>query len=400
MSELIEQLASESALAADDFAGIRRHAQRQLMQFGFPDLKTEDWKYTPLRVLHKREFSEVPPAASEAPSLPFGAAVLHFDNGLLDPGSCRLPDGVRLEPVSLDRIEGADYGERAGAFAWLNLARFEQGWRLVIESDLSEPLVLATTTSSDFAAAVHPRLVIDVAENVSAMLVEYQHGAGVGLINAVVDINLSAGASLGHVLYRSGEDSVWIQRTDVAVAGDADYRFHALDTGIRLGRQDLRVRLGETGARAEIDGVASIGSKQHVDYHTAIEHAVGHTESRESFRFLADGTGVGVFNGRIHIHAGADDSHSDLNTANLLLSEAARINTKPELEIHAEEVTASHGATIGQIDDDALFYLRTRGLDAEAAMTLLKYGFAAAPLQAIEPESVRKWLYDELKSVL
>jgi Fe-S cluster assembly protein SufD len=160
------------------------------------------------------------------------------------------------------------------------------------------------------------------------------------------------------------------------------------------------VHLLEPGANGEIDGVAFVNSRQHVDWHTAIDHEVGQTNSRESFRILADGTGVGVFNGRIHIQRGADDSHSDLNTANLLLSENARINIKPELEIYAEEVTASHGATIGQLEDSALFYLRSRGLPVDQAMALLKYGFAAAPLEQVEPEAVREWLNQDLHSVL
>jgi Fe-S cluster assembly protein SufD len=109
---------------------------------------------------------------------------------------------------------------------------------------------------------------------------------------------------------------------------------------------------------------------------------------------------VGVFNGRIHIARGADDSHSDLNTANLLLSDSARINTKPELEIYAEEVTASHGATIGQLEDSALFYLRSRGIPATEAMALLKYGFAAAPLENIENETLRDWLMASLNESL
>ncbi|MEN1727773.1 MAG: SufD family Fe-S cluster assembly protein, partial [Pseudomonadota bacterium] len=153
-------------------------------------------------------------------------------------------------------------------------------------------------------------------------------------------------------------------------------------------------------ARGEIDGVALINSQQHVDFHTAIDHAVGPTNSRETFRMLADGSGVGVFNGRIHIHRGADDSHSDLNTANLLLSDSARINTKPELEIYAEEVTASHGATIGQLEDSALFYLRSRGVPASEAAALLKLGFASEPLDNIEDEAVRDWVQSVLHQAL
>ena len=396
MSALLEKLAPESALVDDRYGDIRRRAHQRLMQQGFPDFKTEAWKYTSLRVLEKRDLGVSVAPAAAAPTLPFDADVLHFDAGRLDPASIRCPAGVRLEPLEPAELLSVDYGDRAGAMAWLNLARFEQAWRLVIEASLARPLVLAMTTSSDFDAGVHPRLKIEVAAGVEAVLIEHQRDAGAGLVNIVEDIELARGAKLRHVISRRLAESVWVQRTRVAVAADAEYRCHALDLAGRLVRQDLAVHLQEAGAVGEVDGVTFIDSRQHVDWHTAIEHEVGHTNSHESFRILADGTGVGVFNGRIHIQRGADDSHSELNTANLLLSENARINTKPELEIYAEEVTASHGATIGQLEDSALFYLRSRGLPVDQAMGLLKMGFAAAPLESAEPEDVRDWLLADL----
>ena len=396
MSALLDRFAGEQDLPADDFSDIRRRAQAALMQHGFPDLKTEDWKYTPLKLLEKREFSAEKSAPAALPELPFEARVLHFADGRLDLDTCDLPEGVRIEPIGRDSLEQIDYGDRAGAFGWLNLARFEQGLRLVIESDQDQPLVLALTTSENFAAEVYPRLEIEVAQHVSATLVDLQSDAGAGLVNRVVDIDLALGAKLKHVIRRGGGQSVWIERAVVRVGSEADYRAHVLDAGGRLTRQDLRVQLLAAGANGEIDGIGLVDSRQHIDYHTSIEHIVGQTNSRESFRLLGDGTGVGVFNGRIHIHKDADDSHSDLNTANLLLSENARINTKPELEIYAEEVTASHGATIGQLDDDAMFYLRSRGIPANEAGALLKYGFAATPLEGQADQPVREWLLGEL----
>lgn len=400
MNELAEKLAPASALAADDFGELRQSAQRALMQHGFPDLKTEAWKYTPIKLLEKREFQAEPASASSVPELPFEAHVLHFDNGVLDADAARLPEGIHLARATRADFEGIDYGGREDAFAWLNLARFGQAWHISIEGELDRPLVLAYSTSDDFAAAVHPRLFIDLADNARATLVEVQTGGGQGLVNAVTHIRVGPCAALNHLMRRSGGDTVRVARTHVDVLRDAGYRSFVLDTGSRLGRQDLNVYLNEAGSLGEIDGTVVLDSKQHVDYHTSIDHCTGHTHSRESFRILADGTGVGVFNGRIHIHADADDSHSDLNTANLLLGDMARINAKPELEIYSEDVTASHGATIGQLDDDALFYLRSRGLPAEEANRLLKYGFAAAPLEGLGVEEVQKWLLGELEAVL
>jgi Fe-S cluster assembly protein SufD len=400
MSALLEKLAGDRPFPGDNFEDIRRRAQAALMQHGFPDLKTEDWKYTPLKLLEKREFATGQSARAELPDLPFEACVLHFANGVLDSNVLQLPEGIRIEPVTRESLEQTDYTGRADAFAWLNLARFSQGLRLVIESDQPRPLVLALTTSDGFAADVHPRLEIEVAENVEATVIDWQRDAGAGLVNRVAEIELARGAKLAHVIVRGGGDSAWIERTVVRVNDEADYRVHVLDRGGRLTRQDLRVKLLAEDANGEIDGIGLVDTRQHIDYHTAIEHTVGHTNSRESFRLLANGSGVGVFSGRIHIHKGADDSHSDLETANLLLSENARINTKPELEIYAEEVTASHGATIGQLDDSAMFYLRSRGIPADEAGALLKYGFAAAPLDGQPNGAVREWLLGELRETL
>lgn len=400
MNELAEKLAPESALAADDFGDLREVAQRALMQHGFPDLKTEAWKYTPIKLLEKRDFRAGAASSAAAPELPFDACLLHLDNGILNAEAVELPAGVELVPASREDFEGIEYGGREDAFAWLNLARFGQAWKLRIEGELDRPLVLATTTADDFAAAVHPRLFIELADHARATLLEISAGGGEGLVNAVVDIRVGQGAALNHVMRRSGGDTIRVARTRADIARDAEYRSFILDTGARLGRQDLNVFLNEAGALGEIDGTVVLDSKQHVDYHTSIDHCTGHTNSREAFRLLADGTGVGVFNGRIHIHENSDDSHSDLNTASLLLGEMARINAKPELEIYSEDVTASHGATIGQLDDDALFYLRSRGLPTEHANTLLKYGFAAEPLEGQADEDVRDWLLDQLQAVL
>src|SRR5699024_7738823 len=147
-----------------------------------------------------------------------------------------------------------------------------------------------------FAAAVHPRLFIELADNARATLVELVSGGGEGMINAVNDIRVGPGAALNHIMRRSGADTVRVTRTQLEVMRDAEYHSYVLDTGTRLGRQDLNVFLREAGSLGEIDGTVVLDSKQHVDYHTAIDHCTGHTNSRETFHLLADGSGVGVFN--------------------------------------------------------------------------------------------------------
>ncbi len=395
MSVLAENLLSDAVLA-DSYGAVRKRAQAELMRHGFPDIKTEAWKYTSLRALEKRSLVPGEHQPASPPPVPFDHHLLHIDAGRLLSDSSSLPSGISIEPVDSNRLAGLDYGNRGGAFGWLNLARFEQGLKVVINGRLDQPLMLALTTPDGHADACHPRIEIELTAGSRACLVQLDSSNGSGLVNAVIDLKVGENARLDHALSRHNGDAIWIERLDVALAAGADYRLVTLDGGGRLTRQDINVALNASGARCEVDGSVLIGARQHVDFHTAIDHCVGGTNSRERFRMLADGNGVGVFNGRIHIHPGADDSHSDLNTGNLLLSEQARINTKPELEIHAEEVTASHGATVGQLDEQALFYLRSRGLSAEAAANLLKTGFAAAPLETAVDDAVRQWLLANL----
>lgn len=399
MSASADQLMARQP-AADRFSQLRQNARRALMETGFPDRKTEAWKYTPLRLLNERRFTMSTGSSVRLPELPFDACVLHFANGMLDADGLTLPEGVRLEPASPELFADQAPGGREDAFAWLNQACFAEAWLLRIDKTPEVPLVVATTTSEDFNAAVHPRLFIELADQAEATLIELQSGGGEGLVNAVLTVRIGRAARLGHIMRRSGGELLGLRQTGVELVRDAAYRAHVLDTGMRLGRQDLRVVLAESGASAEIDGTVVLGSSQHVDYHTTLEHRTGHTHSREMFRVLADDNGVGVLNGRIHIHADADDSHSNLNIGSLLLGEKARINAKPELEIYSEEVTAAHGATIGQLDEDALFYLRSRGIPADRANTLLKLGFAAEPLETLADGTLRNWLRRELEAAL
>lgn len=402
MSALLDILSPEVPQTDDGFADLRKHAQKVLMQHGFPHRKTENWRYTPLTRLEQRTLSgdSDHEARPVTPELPFECALAHVHNGEIDPSRCKLPRGAALTGLVDDDVVTdalVDDGPN-DAFAWLNLARMGQGWKLVVDEPVEEPIVIVQTVDAGFDRAVHPRLHIELAADSSLTLVGLQTGGAGGLVNAVLDVELGQRARLLHINDRAAGDTAWIEHATIRVGEGARYRGFVSDAGGTLTRQDLRVSLDAANASGAIHGVATLNDRALVDYHTAIEHHVGPTNSSEVFRILADDHATGVFNGRILIVPGADESHSEMSTGNLLLSENARINTKPELEIHAEEVTASHGATIGQLDDDARFYLRSRGLTEAEATALLKYGFAAAAFDELEPGPVRDWLLERLKA--
>ncbi len=400
MSALVEKLVGEETggkAEPDWLVEARREARRALMRDGFPDARTEDWKYTSLKLLEKRSLTESEGTEREPlPDLPAGGLVLDFFNGRLQVPD-DLPAGVRIYP--LREAQGpkglvGDYGGREAAFAWLNTARFEEGWVLDIQRELSEPVLLVSRTTADFSGVVHPRLTVRLAPDASAQLVEMQLGQGSGLCNWLTGIELGRDSRLDHCrLQHAGNDSLLIQRNDVTVAGGGRYNWISVDLGGRLGRHDLNIDLIEAEAGCQVDGVFVADGRAHLDHHTRIDHRVGPSYSEENFRGLLSGRSRGVFNGKIVVHKGADGSASEMNNANLLLSEHAEIDTKPELEIYADEVTAAHGATVGQLDSDALFYLQSRGIPASQARMLLKQAFARTIVEKVRPEAFRDdWL--------
>ena len=165
---------------------------------------------------------------------------------------------------------------------------------------------------------------------------------------------------------------------------------HNLSLGARMVRNDLHSRLAGKGAGIDMFGLFLAGDRQHVDNHTQVEHIATHTRSTQDYKCVLHGRGRAVFNGKAHIHQGAQGSEATQVNDNLLLSERAEIDTKPELEIYNDDVKCSHGATVGQLDKQALFYLRSRGIDEETARVLLTFAFAEAVLQRVGPNPVRE----------
>lgn len=431
MSALLEKLAPEQIQTGPDWlATARRRARKQLMKHGFPTLKTEDWKYTSLRALEKVAFEVAPPSDSplqlrhrgedecSSPCRPkgvrgrpgggppiAGGVLTWLNNTLIPPDN--LPAGVRLTPFSaLDEQHGRalvdrDFGGSEGAFAWLNSDQFEEGLLLEITEDQDLPLILAFQASEQPTAVHHPRLVVNVATGVRAQIVEWHESAGNGLLNIVMDTHLEAGAHLDYLRFQNASAEAFIiQRHDVRVDRDAGLDWTVLDLGGRLMRHDLNVDLAETGAGCNVKGAFVARGRGHLDHHTRVTHSVGQTLSREQFRGILADSGHGVFNGKIVMLPGADGSDSELHSANLLLSPDARIDTKPELEIHAEEVKAAHGATVGALDDTALFYMRSRGVPREQAVSLLKQAFVAEIIEHIEPETLREEFDRQLQEAL
>ena len=245
----------------------------------------------------------------------------------------------------------------------------------------------------------HPRTLVVAGAGSQARLVEIyvSAGEGVTLTNAVTEVSLGANAAVDYYkLQRESLSAYHVSRFEALIGPSAALRSHSFALGAALSRSDVNAVLGGEGGDCIMNGLYVVGGTQHVDHHTAIDHANPHCTSHELFKGILDGRATGVFNGRIRVRQDAQKTDSKQTNKNLLLSEDALVQTNPQLEIYADDVKCTHGATIGQIDENALFYLRSRGLPREAASAILTYAFAAEIVRQVKTEGLRRSLEREI----
>ncbi|MDE0385174.1 MAG: Fe-S cluster assembly protein SufD, partial [Defluviicoccus sp.] len=328
-----------------------------------------------------------------------------------------LPAGARLDVLSARLgngggdaavILGPGLGEWNGAgqegLAALNAAMARDGVVLELADGVRlERPVLVVHLLSGAAGALHPRSVLRLGAGAEAELVEVfvgRPGAG-GWTNSVLEGALGQGGRLRHaVLVRPGADAVHTGRMTMDVARDAGCATQAFTLGGRVVRNEFVVRLSGTGAECSLSGGALAHARRHVDHTTEITHAAPHTESEQAFRNVADDNARTVFQGRVVVERDAQKTNARQSSRSLLLSPGAEAQNKPELRIFADDVKCSHGATVGDLDRDALFYLRARGIDEEEARALLTRAFVAdlltsLPVASLRPaveEAVDAWL--------
>jgi Fe-S cluster assembly protein SufD len=405
MSALLESLA-----AGFEGDGARRAALDAALRDGLPGPRTESWKYTSLRALERRAFAAAAPVAVDPALL---AAIpsprLVFVNGRLDPALgdvSALPPTVRLQSLAQALADpdprSANFMQRRferadEVFARLNAALADDGvvLRLAENARLAMPLHLVFVGAPAPDSAWHLRHFIELRRGAEATLVEHHITAGTHahLGNALAHVHLAAQARLTHLrIQDEAPGATLFARTDAVLAREAMYRRTDLELGGALSRHELNVRLEGERAMLQADGVLFADGRRHLDTRLGIEHIARDTASSLSWRGLGAGRSRAVFHGGIVIRAGADGSEAALSNRNLLLTENAEIDTQPVLEIHADEVKAAHGATVGQLDPIALFYLRSRGIPEAEAGRLLTAAFCREIVAGVDDESLRTQL--------
>ena len=402
MAALLDSLAAHFVGDAS-----RRAMLDDVLRDGLPHARSEAWKYTPLRMLERRSFA-APEASSVDPALLSGipAPRMVFVNGRLDEALSHLaalPPTATLQ--SLPQAK-ADPDPRASnflqrrytradePFARLNAALAHDGALLRLGEDavLPAPLHLVFVGAPGPDQAWHLRHLIELRRGARATVVEHHLAAGehAHLGNALCHVHVAAGAHLQHIRVQAESPrATLVTRTDAVLAREAVYQRIDLELGSALSRHELNVRLEGERAALQADGVLLADGRRHVDTRLGIDHIARDTACHLTWRGLAGQRGRAVFHGGIVIRAGADGTEAMLANKNLLLSHDAEIDTQPVLEIHADEVKAAHGATVGQLDPTALFYLRSRGLDEAAARTLLTAAFCREVVAGIDDPVTR-----------
>lgn len=396
-----------AATAADGgpgwLAGLRGEGLEAYAAAGLPGRRDEDWKYTDLKLLARRSFSADSTAEFEAPELAgLDGPVLVFVNGRLTE-TRGLPAGAAVVPLAQAIAAGhpacqALLGRIARLerhrFAALATALFTDGVLLDLAEnlELDTPVRLVFLAGGDQPALACPRVLVRAGANSRATVIEhYAPAAGEALSLAVTEIALAPGAMLQH--YRLQEEADEAFHLGVLAARldrDATLVSHNLSVGSRIARFDLDVELSAPGARVEMNGLYVARDRQHTDSHTRVDHAAPRTTSDELYRGVLSGKSRAVFNGKAVVHPGAFGTDAVQANANLLLSPQAEVDTKPELEIYADDVKCAHGATTGQLDTAALFYLRSRGIDESTARTLLTFAFADTVLARMGVAALRR----------
>jgi len=412
-----KQLLAKGWLASNEAApawltDMRRQGANRFETTAWPSRRTENWKYTPLTALAKKSFQ----AANEINQvealewLDSDAYRLVFTDGVLDQSaSGELPaELVLFADANAEQAEiiQAHLGRLANSerhlFAAMSEALLAQGVLLHVaaNSKLDKPLYVVNRITETGKPLANTRLLVVLETGAEAEVIEHYATASddtSGFVNAQTEVVIGPNARFKHYrLNLEGETIHHVGGVFVELLRDANFDGFAIAKGAQLMRIDYDFFHRGSGAHVELHGVYLPRNKQLVDYHTNVQHCVPLCTTNEVFRGIIGDRARAVFNGRIHIHKDAQKTLAELSNKNLLTSNKAEIDTKPELEIYADDVRCAHGATVSQLDDAALYFLRARGIDKDQARVMLSFGFINEMIQQIENQSVLEYLLPEL----
>jgi Fe-S cluster assembly protein SufD len=391
-------------------AEARRAALGRFQALGLPTARHEDWRFTSLAALSAVSFGRAPAgdrafAAGllEAGTAPEGPRLV-FVNGRLDPTlSTRgalpaaailtsLAEAIREVPDQVKPHLGRLARAEDHAFVAANTALFEDGGFVLLPrgADVDRPIALVFVTDAAAPAAIHPRVLVVAEEGAKGTVEEVFVGRGASLTNAVTEIVVAAGARVEHVRIQAEDEAAFhVGGVHAEQGAEAVLSAHAFTLGARLSRSEIRARLAGEGAEISANGLYMADGARVADHFSWVEHLVPRCTTTETFKGILDGTARGVFSGRVRVMPGAQKTVAHQSSSSLLLSDDAIADTKPQLEIFADDVKCGHGGTVGQLDEAALFYLRSRGVPEADAKSLLIWAFASEMVGLVAAPALR-----------
>jgi Fe-S cluster assembly protein SufD len=414
LTAAFDSMPRDAASGREGLAAARSAAFDRFLSRGFPSTRDEEWRFTNVAPIAAQSWvrgadAPVDPAALAA-VVPTGrAALIVLVNGRVVTLPGTLPTGVTVRTVKDARSEELVPSRPAGAtiFTDLNLALFED--LVVVEiapkAIVVDPIVIASmTTAGSRPQVVSPRLVVTAGEASQVSLIEIHADAGSGepiFVNAVMDVRVGPSALVDHVkLQCQATTSFHLASMFVRAERAATFTSHAVTVGGRIARNDIVSVLDGEGAECTLNGLYVAGGDSLVDTHTTIDHAQPHCPSHEVYKGILTGRARAVFNGKIVVRQDAQKTDAKQTNKALLLTDDAQINTKPQLEIFADDVKCTHGAAIGQLDEDALFYLKARGISAIDARNMLIHAFAGDVLGGIRSDALRHAAMARVEAIL
>lgn len=417
-------LAHAEALSRDEapdwWQALRENGRHRFAQLGFPTSRDEEWKYTdtsamahlPQAVQSTLNGSAGPNGKADDISKYFNGSStrLVFVNGRFAPelsSSEELPDGVIVRNLREARdMEAAQnhlarYAHQTNddGFTALNTAMLDEGVFVHVAANvvLEAPIEVLYYSDGEQTFTSHPRTLVVVEQGAQITISETFAGRGTYFCNTVTEVVVGANARVDHYkVQQESEQGLHVGTLQVEAARDAEFRSHSLNLGGRVVRNNANARLGGENIHVTLNGLVLTRGHQLVDNHTAMDHAQPHCTSHERYAHILNGHSTAVFNGKIFVRIDAQKTDAVQSNRTLLLSPDAVINTKPQLEILADDVKCTHGATIGQLDEEALFYLRARGIDVAQAQALLTYAFAEEVLEGVRIEALKERMEQEL----
>ena len=397
--------------------GLRKKAMDQFMSLDFPDSRNEDWKYTNIEPILNQTFETAPSTQDEIATkliTPFSIAdtaiQLVFIDGRFSDKLSKLSGLVKGVAVkNLATALSGDYYEiqsrmhkrletNKNIFTALNSAFVLDGLYVKIDDRaiLEKPIyVLHVSTAADTLQLIQPFNLITVGQSAQISIIEnfVSLGAGCAFTNGLTDIHVGADAIVHYVkIQQENPRSFHIHTTEIKQDQNSCLKHTLVTSGGALVRNVVELNLEAEHIESTLNGVYLTHGTQHVDNRTIIHHAKPNCNSHELYKGILDGKSSGVFNGKIIVHPDAQKTDAKQSNKNLLLSQDATMNTKPQLEIFADDVKCTHGATIGRLDEESLFYLRSRGVGKEQAKNMLTYAFAGEIIDRIDHEATRTYL--------